>query len=122
MTDKPQTGRPASAGVALPETGEPVSSGHDPAGELRLSEVVAAMTYALDITEGQLEGHALRGCLIGMAVGTELGLEAEARSNLFYALLLKDLGCSSNSSKLSQLFGADDVQVKRAFKLVNLDN
>lgn len=87
---------------------------------LRLSEVVAAMTYALDLTEGQPEGHALRGCLIGMAVGTELGLGAEVLSSLFYALLLKDLGCSSNSAKIHHLFGADDFQVKRAFKTVNL--
>ena len=80
------------------------------------------MTYALDITEGQPEGHALRGCLIGMAIGAELGLDAQELSDLYYALLLKDLGCSSNSAKLRHIFGADDFQVKRAFKTVNLDN
>ena len=79
------------------------------------------MTYALDLTEGQPEGHALRGCLVGMAVGAELGLGAESLSDLFYALLLKDLGCSSNSAKIHYIFGADDFRVKRAFKTTNLD-
>ena len=33
---------------------------------VRLSEVVSALSYALDITEGQREGHAVRSCVIGM--------------------------------------------------------
>ena len=105
-----------------PPTSRPASYDGAMLGTLRLSEVVAAMTYALDITEGQPEGHALRSCLIGMAVGAELGLGTQDLSDLYYALLLKDLGCSSNAAKLRHIFGADDFQVKRAFKTVNLDN
>ncbi len=89
---------------------------------LRLSEVVSAMTYALDITEGQPEGHALRTCVIGMHIGRALGLDTQGLSDLYYALLLKDLGCSSNAAKIHYLFGANDHRVKRAFKTVNLDN
>jgi len=83
--------------------------------------VVSALTYALDITEGQPEGHALRTCAIGMAIGERLELDAEGLSDLYYALLLKDLGCSSNSARLAATFGADDRRVKRAYKLVDLD-
>ena len=43
----------------------------------------------------------------------------DARSSLFYALLLKDAGCSSNAAKLSALFGADDLELKRARKLTD---
>ncbi len=32
---------------------------------LRLSGILAALSYALDLTEGQAEGHAARTCLIG---------------------------------------------------------
>lgn len=42
-------------------------------------------------------------------------------SDLYYALLLKDLGCSANSARLTATFGADDRRVKRAYKLVDLD-
>jgi putative nucleotidyltransferase with HDIG domain len=87
--------------------------------EVRFSEVVSALSYALDITEGQTPGHAVRSCLIGMRLGQTLQLTADERSSLFYALLLKDLGCSSNAARLCQLFGADDLTLKRAHKLTD---
>ncbi len=89
---------------------------------VRLSEVVSALSYALDITEGQSEGHAVRSCAIGMRIGSVLGLGDAERSDLFYALLLKDLGCSSNAARLCNLFGADDLRLKRAHKLNDWTN
>jgi HD-GYP domain-containing protein (c-di-GMP phosphodiesterase class II) len=86
---------------------------------IRLSEVIAAMSYALDITEGQPQGHAARTCLIGMRIAQQIGLPAVDQSALFYALLLKDLGCSSNAAKMCYLFGADDRTVKRDIKTVD---
>ena len=86
---------------------------------VRLSEVISALSYALDLTEGQPEGHSVRTCLIGMRIGREMGLDAEARSSLFYALLLKDAGCSSNSAATCELFGADDQVVKQTWKTVD---
>ena len=87
--------------------------------DIRLSEVISALSYALDVTEGQPMGHAVRSCAIGMRIGEEVGLDAETRSSVFYALLLKDAGCSSNAAKLSALFGADDFVLKRDRKLTN---
>ena len=87
--------------------------------ELRLSEVLAGLSHALDITEGQARGHAERSCLIGMRLATVLGLDDAARSSLFYALLLKDAGCSSNAAKVSSLFGADDALVKSSRRLTD---
>lgn len=87
--------------------------------QIRLSEVVSALSYSLDIVEGQPEGHAIRSCLIGMRLAKEIGLASELRSSLFYALLLKDLGCSSNAAKISYLFGASDQKVKQDFKTTN---
>ena len=93
--------------------------GMDEGGDLRLSEILAALSYALDITEGQPTGHAVRTCLIGMRLADEVGVEIEDRAALFYALLLKDAGCSSNAAKISALFGADDLVAKRNAKTVN---
>jgi HD-GYP domain-containing protein (c-di-GMP phosphodiesterase class II) len=81
--------------------------------ELRLSEVLSALSHALDITEGQPPGHAERTCLIGMRLGTQIGLDQGQLSSLFYALLLKDAGCSSNSAKIASLYGNADATVKR---------
>lgn len=95
----------------------PLGAGILPEGGVRLSEVASALSFALDITEGQAEGHAVRTCVIGMRIGQILGLGETDRSDLFYALLLKDLGCSSNAARLCNLFGTDDLQLKQAHKL-----
>jgi putative nucleotidyltransferase with HDIG domain len=84
--------------------------------DIRLSNVLAGLSYALDLTEGQREGHAIRSCLIGMRIAKELQLPSEQQSALFYALLMKDLGCSSNAARFAVLFGADDQRVKADLK------
>lgn len=90
-----------------------------PIDGVRLSEVVGALSFALDLTEGQPMGHSARTTLIGMRIGETLGLMDEQKSALYYALLLKDLGCSSNAARLSSLFGADDRLLKHAHKLTD---
>lgn len=79
--------------------------------------MLSALSRALDLTEGQPPGHSVRNALIGMRIGDAIGLEAARRSALFYALLLKDLGCSSNAAKVCYLFGSDDRETKRDLKL-----
>ena len=73
----------------------------------------------MDIAEGEPPGHAARSCLIGMRVADAIGLDRQARPDLFYALLLKDAGCSANSAQMAALFGADDQEAKRTSKLVD---
>lgn len=90
-----------------------------PIDGVRLSDVVGALSFALDLTEGQPMGHSVRSTLIGMRIGEILGLTDEQKSALYYALLLKDLGCSSNAARLSTLFGADDRLLKHAHKLTD---
>src|ERR687889_1904814 len=82
------------------------------------AEVVAAFSYALDLTEGQPAGHCVRACWIGVHVGRELGLADTALWELYYTLLLKDLGCSSNAARICQLYLTDDLSFKRDFKTV----
>jgi HD-GYP domain-containing protein (c-di-GMP phosphodiesterase class II) len=89
------------------------------AQQLRLSDVISALTYALDITEGQPPGHAMRSCLIGMRLAEALELDDDERSSLFYALLLKDAGCSSNAAKICKLFRGDDLRLKQGVKTVD---
>ena len=87
--------------------------------QFRIAEVIAGLSSALDLAEGQPQGHAARTCLIGMRIADELKLAAAERSELFYALLLKDLGGSSNAAKVCYLFGADDRRVKSDLKAVD---
>jgi HD-GYP domain-containing protein (c-di-GMP phosphodiesterase class II) len=91
-----------------------------PAARISLSEVLAALSHALDLTQGQPAGHAMRTCVIGCRIAEELGLPIADRSALYYALLLKDTGCSSNAARFSALFGVADFEAKGAMKRVDL--
>lgn len=88
-------------------------------GRLLLSEIIGSLSYALDLTEGLPAGHCLRSCWIGMHVGERIGLDVDELSHLYYALLLKDAGCSSNAARLFELYGADDRLIKSDFKKVD---
>jgi putative nucleotidyltransferase with HDIG domain len=87
--------------------------------DIRLSELVSALSHALDVTGGQPMGHAERTCLIGLRLADAVGLEPARRSSLFYALLLKDAGCSTTAAATAEAFGADDLQVKRESRLID---
>ncbi|MGQ0815233.1 MAG: HD-GYP domain-containing protein [Gemmatimonadota bacterium] len=84
------------------------------------SEVISSLTCALDLTEGQPAGHTMRSCAIGMRLGGELGLSDQSLSALFYALLLKDAGCSTNATQLAAAFSANDHDIKREHKRADL--
>jgi putative nucleotidyltransferase with HDIG domain len=88
----------------------------DPA--LRLSELLSALSHALDLTEGQPAGHCVRCCWIGTAIGREIGLSEPELWELYYTLLLKDVGCSSNAARISALYKTDDLTFKHDAKTV----
>lgn len=90
--------------------------------QIALSQVIGSLSYALDIVEGQPPGHALRSCLIGMRIAAEIALAETDRSDLFYALLLKDAGCSANSSRMASVLAADDFAAKASSKLTDWSN
>ncbi len=92
------------------------------AGDIALADLMAALSQALDLTEGQPAGHAARTAVIGMRLAHEIGLPQEQHADLYFSLLLKDLGCSSNAAKMCYLFGADDRDVKRDVKVVDWTN
>jgi HD-GYP domain-containing protein (c-di-GMP phosphodiesterase class II) len=87
--------------------------------QIRLAEIIEALSKALDLTEGQPPGHCIRACFIGTHVGREIGMPDSALQELYYTLLLKDLGCSSNAARICELYLADDHSFKRDFKLVD---
>src|ERR1700683_167128 len=92
------------------------AEGTEAPSSIRLSEIIAAMSYALDLTEGQPMGHSVRTCMIGMRLAQQGGLSLAAQGDLYYALLLKDAGCSSNASRLFHILNADEIRAKRDVK------
>lgn len=80
------------------------------------SQVISALSYALDLTEGQPMGHAMQTCLIGMRIAAGLGMSQSMQADLYYGLLLKDAGCSSNASKLFHIIQSDEIRAKGDLK------
>lgn len=64
-------------------------------------------------------GHSVRACIIGMRIAQEWRLPAQESAELYYTLLLKDAGCSSNSSRLYHILNADDLRAKGDLKVVD---
>jgi HD-GYP domain-containing protein (c-di-GMP phosphodiesterase class II) len=83
------------------------------------AELVSSLSHALDMTEGQSEGHGVRCAWIGLNIGREAGMEDAELAHLYYTLLLKDIGCSSNAARICELYLADDLTFKRDIKSVN---
>jgi putative nucleotidyltransferase with HDIG domain len=54
-----------------------------------------------------------------MRLSEECGLSANDHSALFYAVLLKDAGCSSNAARMAALFGTADQDAKYRMKLTD---
>jgi putative nucleotidyltransferase with HDIG domain len=88
-------------------------------GRISLPEILSALSFALDLTEGAVHGHAVRSCLLGMRIAQEAQIEAREMVDLYYALLLKDIGCSSNAARMCQIVGGDDRVMKSAAKLMD---
>jgi putative nucleotidyltransferase with HDIG domain len=122
-------GNPANVKLSQDRQGESVATVVSPARvipfpvsastcSISLAEVLSALSFALDLTEGAVPGHALRSCVFGMRIADELCLPTQHRADLYYALLLKDIGCSSNAARLCQIIGGgDERRVKAGVKL-----
>lgn len=93
-------------------------SGSSPV-QIRSAELIGALSHALDLTEGQPRGHCSRVCWIGMKLGEAINMPRYELSDLYYTLLLKDLGCSSNAARICQLYLADDHKFKSDFKTID---
>ena len=105
-------------------TKEPARSSEyalEDAGQLTFSSILAALSYALDLTEGASPGHALRSCLVGMRIGRAMGLTEDQLCDLYYALLLKDAGCSSNATRMYQIVGGDEIRAKAFSKTIDYE-
>jgi len=97
----------------------PVAEAVSPTLQLRMSDLISALSLALDLTEGQPMGHSVKTCVLGMRIADILDLPVEQRSSLYYALLLKDAGCSSNAARMYEIFGGDERMAKKEVKITD---
>jgi hypothetical protein len=68
--------------------------------ELRLAELVAALSLGIDLGFGQPMEHVLRQCLIAPRLADLAGLDDDARAAVYYAALLVNVGCDIRGQRL----------------------
>jgi HD-GYP domain-containing protein (c-di-GMP phosphodiesterase class II) len=78
-----------------------------PVAALRLAELIAALSLALDLGLGQPMEHGLRTCLLAVRLGTILGVSAENLADIYYLALIQHLGCTAYADETAAIFGDD---------------
>ena len=80
---------------------------------VRLSELIASLSLAIDLGLGQPEEHVLRQTVIATRLAAAAGLEDDEICAAFYVSLLAWVGCVADSHEMSRWFG-DDTRLRAA--------
>src|ERR1700749_1485618 len=79
--------------------------------EVRLAELVAALSLGVDLGFGQPMEHVLRECMIALRLADRTGLDEAERSTVYYTALLVNVGCHADAHEQAKWFG-DDIALK----------
>jgi hypothetical protein len=77
--------------------------------DLRLADLLAALSVTTDLAMGQSRELAIRSCVVATAIARRIGLPEAEVSVVYYTTLLKHLGCTATSHEETQLFGPDEL-------------
>ena len=81
--------------------------------ELRLADLLAALSVTTDLAMGQTPQKAIRACVLGTEVARRMGLPEAEVVDVYYTTLLKHLGCTATSHEETVLFGPDELGMRR---------
>src|SRR5437868_4557056 len=85
----------------MPEDSSPVEAG------VRLAELIAPFSLAIDLDIGQPMEHALGACLLAVRLGQVLGLAEEELTDIYYLALVRYIGCTANQHVDAEVLGDD---------------
>jgi HD-GYP domain-containing protein (c-di-GMP phosphodiesterase class II)/DNA-binding CsgD family transcriptional regulator len=79
---------------------------------MRLAEPLAALSLITDLALGKPAETAIRAGIVAACLTERMGLGAREQRNVYYATLLRSVGCTSTSHEIAALFG-DDIEANR---------
>jgi HD-GYP domain-containing protein (c-di-GMP phosphodiesterase class II) len=85
---------------------------------LRLAEILGALSLTTDLGAGVPFEKGLRTCVVATALAGQLELARDDRQAVYFAALLRSLGCTAHASTFAAMFD-DDVAVQRALKTMH---
>jgi HD-GYP domain-containing protein (c-di-GMP phosphodiesterase class II) len=91
------------------------------ATRLRIADLLAGLSMVADMGYGLPVGHAMRSCLVGVALARRLGLEEQEVADTFYTSMLVHIGCVGFSHEMSEAFG-DELKANRAGARTNFSD
>ena len=80
---------------------------------VRLADLLAAVSVATDLGNGQEPGKAIRACLVATALARRLGTPEAEVSDVYYTSLLRHLGCTATAHEEAWLVG-DELAARPA--------
>lgn len=86
---------------------------------MRLAELVAVFSLAIDLGMGQPMEHVLRAWLIAARLADHADLDEDARASLYYVAMLAWVGCVADTPEVAAWFG-DDIAYRRDSYQVDL--
>src|SRR5579859_1583765 len=85
---------------------------------LRLAEVIAALSLATDLGMGQPLEYALCVCVLSVRLGEALGLSEKELHEVYYLALLRHTGCNAETYRIADLLG-DELALRSDFAAVD---
>jgi HD-GYP domain-containing protein (c-di-GMP phosphodiesterase class II) len=85
---------------------------------IELSEVLGALSLTTDLGAGVPFEKGLRTCVVASLLGEALELDHADHHAVYYAALLRSLGCTAHASVFAEMFD-DDVAVQRELKTLD---
>jgi HD-GYP domain-containing protein (c-di-GMP phosphodiesterase class II)/DNA-binding CsgD family transcriptional regulator len=79
--------------------------------DVRLAELLAALSLASDLAHNLPTESALRNSLIAVGIGRRQGLSGEELSDVYYLSVLHHIGCTGGAVYASQLAEGDDIDL-----------
>jgi HD-GYP domain-containing protein (c-di-GMP phosphodiesterase class II)/DNA-binding CsgD family transcriptional regulator len=89
--------------------GSPPLRKTDPVGRVRLAELAAAISLFTDLGTGQPQQQAARSCVAAMRLAAGLRLSEADRVAVYYATLLRFLGCTADAHAAAVFGGGDEL-------------
>jgi HD-GYP domain-containing protein (c-di-GMP phosphodiesterase class II) len=75
--------------------------------QVRLAELMAALSVAVDLAMGDEVEHAQRSAILSVALAEAAGLREEEAQDAYYLALLRTVGCTGDHDFAFRLFGED---------------
>jgi HD-GYP domain-containing protein (c-di-GMP phosphodiesterase class II)/DNA-binding CsgD family transcriptional regulator len=82
-----------------------------PQPELRLAELVAALTLVTDLVMGHPSDEAMRASLLATELARTMGLPDVDIADVYWTTLLAHSGCTAFAHEQAALFGGDEISV-----------